>query len=314
VLDGKDVVFLTCETKMTACLQKPPAPARKTASRMMENPVPTTGVAVRRLNRPASLSDVCSTHLSESFRMEATESGDTVPAGAEQDGAVESPRLLLVEDDPSLREAIRAALSRSGYKVRAEADGTALNRVLADFHPDLAILDVRFPRGDDGFALARVVRAAGDAPVLFVTAADGLDDRLRGFDVGGDDYLVKPFAMAELLARVRALLRRAGRLSSPTIEIYDLVIDETNRTVHRGDAEIVLGKVEFELLAVLAREPGRVFSRAQLLTRVWGFEGFQGNLVEVHVSALRRKLEAHGGRIIHTERGHGYVIRPPLPG
>jgi two-component system OmpR family response regulator len=227
---------------------------------------------------------------------------------------VGTPRLLLVEDDPSLREAIRASLCRTGYRVEAEPDGTHLRHLLATFHPDLAILDVRLPRGDDGFTLARIVRAAAEIPVLFVTAADSLDDRLRGFDVGGDDYLVKPFAMAELLARVRALLRRAGRLSSPTIEHLDLVIDETNRTVHRAGAEIVLSKIEFELLAVLAREPGRVFTRAQLLSRVWGFDGFQGNLVEVHVSALRRKLEAHGRRIIQTERGEGYVLRPSVSG
>jgi len=225
-----------------------------------------------------------------------------------------SPRLLLIEDDPSLREAIRLSLGRSGYRVQAEAHGCDIGRLLTNFRPDLAILDVRLRKGEDGFTLARRVRAATEIPVLFVTAADSLDDRLRGFEVGGDDYLVKPFAMAELLARVRALLRRSGRLSSPTLEVLDLVIDETNRTVRRAGAEITLGRIEFDLLAVLAREPGRVFSRAQLLTRVWGFAGFQGNLVEKHVSVLRRKVEAHGGRIIHTEWGKGYVLRPPLSG
>ena len=225
-----------------------------------------------------------------------------------------APRLLFIEDDSSLREAVTVTLRQAGYEVRAEADGSALSDAVADFHPDMAILDVRLPEGEEGFELAIRLKAMADLPIVFVTAADDLEDRLRGFEVGGDDYLVKPFAVAELLARVRAVLRRAGRLSSPTYQVYDLLIDETHRSVHRGSVELQLTKTEFEVLAVLAREPGRVFSKNQLLSLVWGFAGYQGNLVEVHVSALRRKLEAHGGRLIHTERGEGYVLRPGPPG
>ena len=224
-----------------------------------------------------------------------------------------APRLLFIEDDSSLREAVAVTLRRAGYEVRADADGSDLNGAVATFRPDMAILDVRLPDGDEGFELAARLKAMADLPIVFVTAADNLEDRLRGFEAGADDYLVKPFAVAELLARVRAVLRRAGRLTSPTYEVYDLFVDEANRTARRGDVELSLTKTEFELLAVLAREPGRIFSKTQLLSLVWGFDGYQGNLVEVHVSALRKKLEAHGGRLIHTERGEGYVLRPSPP-
>jgi two-component system, OmpR family, response regulator len=222
-----------------------------------------------------------------------------------------TPRLLLVEDDSSLGEAIRVALRRAGYEVRVEVDGTDFATAVTTFHPDLVILDVRLPGSDDGFNLARQLRSLAEIPVLFLTAADSLEDRLRGFEVGADDYLIKPFALAELLARARAVLRRTGRLTSPTYEVFDLLVDESNRTLRRGDVDIPLTKTEFELLHLLARSPGTVFSKTQLLSLVWGFDGYGQNLVEVHVSALRRKLEACGGRLIHTERGEGYVMRAP---
>jgi DNA-binding response OmpR family regulator len=206
---------------------------------------------------------------------------------------------------------VTVTLRRAGYEVRAEPDGGALTEAVTQFHPDLAILDVRLPNGDDGFGVAVRLRAMAEIPIVFVTAADTLDDRLRGFEVGGDDYLVKPFAASELLARVRAVLRRSGRLTSPTYEIFGLLVDETNRTARRGGHDLGLTKTEFDLLAVLSRAPGKVFSKTQLLSLVWGFDGYDSNLVEVHVSALRRKLEAHGGRLIHTERGEGYVFRSP---
>lgn len=225
--------------------------------------------------------------------------------------AVGPPRLLFIEDDPSLREAVGVALGRAGYEVRADPDGADLAETVVAFHPDLAILDVRLPTRDDGFDLAVRLRSMTEIPVLFVTAADDLEDRLRGFSVGADDYLVKPFAIAELLARVRAVLRRSGRLTSPTYEVCDLMVDEANRAVRRAGVEIPLTRTEFELLSLLARNAGHVFSKTQLLSLVWGFDGYDRNLVEVHVSALRRKLEAHGGRLIHTERGEGYVLRPP---
>lgn len=203
------------------------------------------------------------------------------------------------------------ALRRAGDEVRAESEGSDLAEMVAAFHPDLAIFDIRLPTGDDGFNLALRLRSMAEVPVLFVTAADDLEDRLRGFEVGADDYLIKPFAVAELLARIRVVLRRTGRLTSPTFEVCDLMVDEANRTVRRAGVEIPLTRTEFELLSLLGRNAGQVFSKVQLLSLVWGFDGYDPNLVEVHVSALRRKLEAHGGRLIHTERGEGYVLRPP---
>jgi two-component system, OmpR family, response regulator len=220
------------------------------------------------------------------------------------------PRLLVVEDDASLRSAVTAVLDSAGYEVRAVPDGLEVDAVVEAFRPDIAILDVRLPAGPDGFEIGRDLRALLGIPLVFVTAADALEDRLHGFEIGADDYLVKPFAMAELLARVKAVLRRAGRLSSPTWEVRDLMIDEANQLVSRAGTMIELTKTEFDLLCVLAREPGRVFSKLQLLSVVWGFEEFAPNLVEVHISALRRKLEVTGPRMIHTERGEGYVIRP----
>lgn len=224
-------------------------------------------------------------------------------------GVTSAPRLLIVEDDTSLRDAMRAALSSAGYAVEVAADAVLADAAMAEFRPDLAILDVRLPGTHDGFAIATQIRAESGIPVLFVTAADALEDRLRGFDVGGDDYLVKPFPIAELIARVRAVLRRSGRLSSPTLEVRDLIIDEAANVAFRGGHELDLTPTEFSLLLTLARSPGTVFSKARLLSLVWGWQNYQRNLVEVHISALRRKLEAHGPRLIHTQRGAGYVLR-----
>jgi DNA-binding response OmpR family regulator len=225
-----------------------------------------------------------------------------------------APRLLFIEDDASLREAVTVTLRRAGYEVRADSDGSDLAGAVAAFHPDLAILDVRLPDGDEGFELAARLKAMAEVPIVFVTAADDLQDRLRGFEVGADDYLVKPFAVAELLARVQAVLRRAGRLTSRSYEAYGVLVDEATRTAYRDGTALPLTRTEFDLLAVLARQPAQVFSKTQLLSLVWGFDGYHGNLVEVHVSALRKKLEAHGSRLIHTERGEGYMFRPAAAG
>ena len=218
-------------------------------------------------------------------------------------------RVLVVEDDSPIRSALDVALRGEGYEVRVEQDGTAIDKVAVQFRPDLAILDIRLPAGPDGYAMARILRGSSDMPVLFLTAADGLEDRLAGFEVGADDYLVKPFSMAELLARTQALLRRAGRLGSAVWQIGDLVIDDGARIVMRNGEKVDLTRTEYALLSTLAQHPGQVMSKVQLLTQVWGFDEFDSNFVAVHMSALRRKLEAHGPRVIHTLRGMGYVLR-----
>ncbi len=218
-------------------------------------------------------------------------------------------RVLVVEDDGPIRSSLVVALRGEGYDVLARADATDVEDVATAFRPDLAILDVRLPAGPDGYTAARQLRTGSDLPILFLTAADGIEHRLKGFDAGGDDYLVKPFSIAELLARVRALLKRAGRLSSAVVQIGDLVIDEGARTVVRGGEVLNLTRTEYDLLSVLAQHRGQVLTKVQLLTQVWGFDAFDGNLVEVHLSALRRKLEAHGPRLVQTVRGMGYVLR-----
>jgi two-component system, OmpR family, response regulator len=221
-----------------------------------------------------------------------------------------APRVLVVEDDAAVREMVASALERVGYQVRAEADGFAVEAAAESFHPDLAILDVRLPVGPGGLSMARMLRTARDMPIIFLTAADSVDDRLAGFDAGADDYLVKPFSVSELLARVHALLRRSGRLRSATWEVGDLVVDLDGRAATRSGHPLELTRTEFDLLVALGSKPGRVLTKSQLLSAVWGFEAYDPNLVEVHVSSLRRKLEEGGApRLVHTVRGVGYVLR-----
>jgi two-component system OmpR family response regulator len=217
-------------------------------------------------------------------------------------------RILFIEDEPVIRDAVATTLTGAGYLVRCQADGAQLRDLADSFRPDLAILDIMLP-GPDGLSLARRLRARDDLPILFLTARDGLDDRLSGFAAGADDYLVKPFALSELLARVHALLRRSGRLRSVTLQAGDLVLDEAARAAWRADQPLELTPTEFQLLAYLLARRGRAVSKAELLTQVWGYGSYDPNLVEVRISSLRRKLEACGPRIIHTARGHGYTVR-----
>jgi DNA-binding response OmpR family regulator len=204
---------------------------------------------------------------------------------------------------------LEVALRGEGYEVRAEADGRALEDVVDAFRPDLAVLDVRLPVGPDGYGMAKTLRQSSNLPLLFLTAADAVEDRLAGFNAGADDYLIKPFSMAEFLARTQALLRRAGRLSSSSWQIGELVVDDGARAVSRAGVRLDLTRTEYDLLSMLARHVGKVLSKTQLLTSVWGFDAYDANLVEVHMSALRRKLEVQGPRVIHTVRGAGYVLR-----
>ncbi|MFB9375630.1 response regulator transcription factor [Kineococcus gynurae] len=217
-------------------------------------------------------------------------------------------RILLVEDDPLIRDSVAESLREAGMAVEAMADGEGIDLVLDGFRPDVAVLDVMVP-GEDGLTLARRHCVPRGVAVVFVTARDAVPDRLAGFEAGGDDYVVKPFAVEELLVRLRALLRRAGNAGA-VLQVGDLVVDETATTAVRDGHTLDLTATEFRLLAHLVRHRGRTLSKVQLLTQVWGYEAYDPNLVEVHVSALRRKLEAHGPRILHTVRGLGYVLRP----
>jgi two-component system OmpR family response regulator len=218
-------------------------------------------------------------------------------------------RVLVVEDDGVVRDAIGIAFRGEGFDVRTEPNGSDIEELLESFQPDLAILDVRLAVGPDGYAMASRLRGSGDVPVLMLTAADRVEDRLRGFQAGADDYVGKPFAMAELVARSQALLRRSGCRAEATTTLGQLVVDNKTRTVAYAGLPIELTRTEFDLLSVLLRHEGQILSKQQLLVHIWGFDAFDPNVVEVHVSALRRKLEAHGPRIIDTVRSVGYIIR-----
>ncbi|MEJ2854846.1 MULTISPECIES: response regulator transcription factor [unclassified Saccharothrix] len=216
-------------------------------------------------------------------------------------------RVLVIEDAEAIGAAVSSALREAGYQVQVRPDGRDLEGELARFRPDLVVLDVMLP-GRDGFMLLEVIRRTTGAGVVMLTARDGVADRLRGLDRGADDYVVKPFVLAELVARVSAVLRRLGRTPS-TVQIGDLLVDADSAVVLRGDVPVELTATELRLLRYLAAQRGRVVGKTQILTAVWGYEDYDPNLVEVHVSALRRKLEEHGPRLLHTVRGLGYVLR-----
>jgi len=217
--------------------------------------------------------------------------------------------VLVVEDDAAVRAAVVAALTEEGFEIQEEVDGTDVSATIEVFRPDLVLLDIHLPGGPSGLAVAQRIRAAHDMPFIFVTSAGSEEERIAGFAVGADDYLVKPFSLGELVARSRAVLRRANRLGRSVWRVGTLVVDEEAHTVSINDQLVDLTAVEFSILARLCRSPGRVISKVQLLTDVWGFDHYALNLVEVHISALRKKLEAHGTRVIHTVRSVGYVLR-----
>ena len=216
-------------------------------------------------------------------------------------------RVLVIEDAEAIRLAVESGVTAAGHTVLARPDGRCLERDLGQFRPDVVLLDVMLP-DRDGFALLAVVRSHSDAGVVMLTARDGIEDRLRGLTTGADDYVVKPFVLAEVVARVNALLRRLGRMPA-TLVVGDLVVDPEAGRVLRGEVVITLTATEFQLLRYLAEHRGRVLSKTQILSAVWGFDAYDPNLVEVFISALRRKLEQHGPRLLHTVRGLGYVLR-----
>ena len=213
------------------------------------------------------------------------------------------PRVLVVEDSESIRVAVTAAMGAAGYEVLARADGTQVEDDLTSFAPDAVVLDLMLP-GRDGFALLPLLR--GTVAVMVLTARDAVTDRVRGLRGGADDYLVKPFALAELVARMEALLRRCGR-GGEALEVGDVTVDAAGGRVTRAGRDIALTATEMRLLVHLVRHRGQVLSKTQLLGAVWGWEDYDLNVVEVHISALRRKLGEP--RVVHTLRGLGYVAR-----
>jgi len=220
------------------------------------------------------------------------------------------PRVLVVEDDTDIAGVLRRSLDRDGYEVQVAGDGEAALDKAADFEPDAVVLDLGLPKLD-GVEVCRRLRSSGDVPILMLTARDGLDARVEGLDSGADDYLVKPFERDELLARLRALLRRRPPRGSAFIVCGDLRLNPATREVCRGERELDLTSREFELLEHLMRNERLVVSRQRLLDEVWGYHPFaETNTVDVFISNLRRKLEAGGEpRLLHTVRGSGYVLR-----
>ena len=221
--------------------------------------------------------------------------------------------ILVVDDEPAVRRAVERALKFEGYDVSQAEDGVEALEVLARENVDAVVLDVLMPRLD-GVELCRRIRAAGDrTPVLMLTARESVSDRVTGLDAGADDYLVKPFALQELLARLRALLRRVGDTDNGAITFADLFLDPETREVRRGDRQMELTRTEFALLELLLRNARKVMTREVIFERVWGYDfGANSNSLEVYIGYLRRKTEAEGEpRLIHTVRGVGYVLREP---
>jgi DNA-binding response OmpR family regulator len=219
-------------------------------------------------------------------------------------------RVLVVEDDDEIAQALLRSLRMEGYEARASADGETALADAREYVPDIVILDLGLPRLD-GVDVARVLRGEGDVPILMLTARDGVDARVVGLDAGADDYLVKPFERQELLARMRALLRRRPPRGSASLVVADLRLNPDTHEVHRGDRSVELTQREFELLEYLMRNERLVVPRQRLLEEVWGYDPFATtNTIEVFVSNLRRKLEADDEpRLLHTIRGAGYVLR-----
>ena len=221
-------------------------------------------------------------------------------------------RVLVVDDEPAVRRALERALTLDNYTVELAADGQEALDTLADSPVDAVVLDIMMPHVD-GLEVARRMRRAGDrTPILMLTARDAIDDRVHGLDVGADDYLVKPFALRELQARLRALLRRTGEgTEGELLRFADLVMDTSAHEVRRGERLIELTRTEFLLLEMFLRHPRQVLTRSQIFEHVWGYDfGPTSNALGVYMGYLRRKTEAEDeSRLLHTVRGVGYILR-----
>ena len=225
-------------------------------------------------------------------------------------------RVLVVDDEVNLTELLAMAMRYEGWEVTAAHTGEAAVQAARDVRPDAVVLDMMLP-DFDGLEVMRRIRRDHDVPVLFLTARDAVEDRVAGLTAGGDDYVTKPFSLEEVVARVRAHLRRVGASqaeSSSVLVVGDLRLDEDSHEVFRGDDEVRMTATEFELLRYFMRNPRRVLSKAQILDRVWNYDfGGQANVVELYVSYLRKKIDAGREPMIHTMRGAGYVLKPAEP-
>ncbi|MGN9906829.1 response regulator transcription factor [Phytohabitans sp. LJ34] len=226
----------------------------------------------------------------------------------------EPVRVLVVDDEATLTDLLSMALRYEGWQVRSAANGMAAVRVAKEFEPDAVVLDIMLPDLDGLEVLRRLRGVRPDVPVLFLTARDAVEDRVAGLTAGGDDYVTKPFSLEEVVARLRALMRRAGvgtTRDDAVLVVGDLSLDEDSHEVRRGGDLVSLTATEFELLRYLMRNPRRVLSKAQILDRVWHYDfGGQANVVELYISYLRKKIDAGRPPMIHTLRGAGYVLKP----
>ena len=228
-------------------------------------------------------------------------------------GATESPgrvpRVLVVDDERSIVDFIRLGLQYEGFEVQVAPDGQAALRLISEFKPHVVVLDVMMPRMD-GLALAEAVRGNKDIGIIILSARDEVQDRIKGLEVGADDYLVKPFDFGELLARIRAVMRRRNPGAGPLLQVQDLTMDEATRDVRRAGRPIELSAREFDLLRLLLMHPNQVLARERILDQVWGYNFFgDANNVEVYIRYLRQKLGDEKHQVIQTVRGVGYRIR-----
>lgn len=223
-------------------------------------------------------------------------------------------RLLVVDDEANIVELLAASLRYAGFEVTTAGSGAEAVRLAQAEPPDLVLLDVMMP-GQDGFATMRRLRELGvDSPVIFLTARDAVEDRIAGLTMGGDDYIVKPFSLGEVIARIRVALRHAGHQQSAghVLRFAELTLDDDSHEVRKAGALVELSPTEFKLLRFLMENSGRVLSKAQILDAVWSYDfGGDANVVETYISYLRRKVDRADHRLIHTVRGVGYVLREP---
>lgn len=236
----------------------------------------------------------------------------TAAGGREPPRNGDTARILLVDDEPTLTELLARTLASEGWQTYSAADGSGATDAAVRFRPDAVVLDMMLPDMDGIQVLRRLRMDTPGLPILFLTAKDAVEDRVRALTAGGDDYMTKPFSLSELVARLRVLLRRADRVGAPppsTITVGDLVLDEYTHEVHRGGEPITLTATEFELLRYLMMNTRRVLPKSTILDRVWNFS-FSGspNIVEMYISHLRRKVDAGRLPLIHTVRGIGYVL------